>query len=255
MPRSRRTGVHRLSDGKLTIQEDALAVECLIQLSSDSDIISKLLGTPTDLRELFVGHAFAEGYGDIRASNILVETTDTGSFRARTDASITQRTSFERVVTSSCGACDTDGLEEMSSSLPHFPGPHPIYSHEILFNAFDEMRSMQDGFQETGGMHAAGLWSAEEGLHCVSEDIGRHNAVDKAIGSALLQNTDLTRQFLLLSGRCGWDLVAKASRSGIGTICCIGACSTLAADTARNLGMRIFSFMKLESCVGIGVLR
>jgi FdhD protein len=96
----------------------------------------------------------------------------------------------------------------MSSSLPHFPGPHPIYSHEILFNAFDEMRSLQEGFQETGGMHAAGLWSAEEGLHCISEDIGRHNAVDKAIGSALLQNTDLTRQFLLLSGRCGWDLVS-----------------------------------------------
>lgn len=255
MPRSRRVGVHRLIDGKLMIQEDALAVECLIQLTSHSVTITKLLGTPTNLRELFVGHAFAEGYGDIRASNIVVDSTDTGSFLVRTDAAIDQRTSYDRVVTSSCGACDTDGLEEMSSTLPHFSGPHPLYIHETLFKAFDQMRSLQGGFQETGGMHAAGLWSADEGLHCVSEDIGRHNAVDKAIGTAMLQNASLSHQFLLLSGRCGWDLVAKASRSGIGTVLCIGACSTLAADTARNLGMRVFSFMKSESSVGIGVLR
>lgn len=255
MPRSRRVGVHRLIDGKLLIQEDALAVECLIQLISDSVGISKLLGTPTKLRELFVGHAFAEGYGDIRTSSILVEPTESGAYIVRTDSAIHQRTSYERVVTSSCGACDTDGLEEMISALPHFSDIHPPYKHETLFKAFEQMKTLQTGFQETGGMHAAGLWSADEGLQCVSEDVGRHNAVDKAIGSALLQNTDLSRQFLLLSGRCGWDLVAKASRSGIGTIFCIGACSTLAADTARHLGMRIFSFMKSDSSVGIGVIR
>lgn len=255
MPRSRRVGVHRLIDGKLVIQEDTLAVECLIQLTSHSVAISKLLGTPTNLRELYVGHAFAEGYGDIRSSDIVVESTDTGSFHVRTNAVIEQRTSYERVVTSSCGACDTDGLEEMSSALHHFSGIHPLHNHRTIFEAFEQMRTLQGGFQETGGMHAAGLWSVDDGLHCVSEDIGRHNAVDKAIGSAMLQNTDFSRQFLLLSGRCGWDLVAKASRSGIGTIFCIGACSTLAADTARNLGMRIFSFMKPDSCVGIGVFR
>ena len=117
------------------------------------------------------------------------------------------------------------------------------------------MKTHQDGFRETGGMHAAALWSESTGLHCVAEDIGRHNAVDKSIGLALIQNINLSQQFLLLSGRCGWDLVAKASRSGIGTIFCIGACSTLAADTARHLGMRIFSFMKTDSSVGIGVLQ
>ncbi|RJU80658.1 MAG: hypothetical protein DWC09_05605 [Candidatus Poseidoniales archaeon] len=255
MPRSRSVGVHRLTDGKLLIQEDALAVECLIQLISDSVGISKLLGTPTKLRELIVGHAFTEGYGDIRTSNISVDSTDSGVYIVRTDSVIHQRTSHERVVTSSCGACDTDGLEEMISELSHFSDIHPPYQHDTLYKAFDQMRTLQTGFQETGGMHAAGLWSADEGLHCVSEDVGRHNAVDKAIGSALLQNTDLSHQFLLLSGRCGWDLVAKASRSGIGTIFCIGACSTLAADTARHLGMRIFSFMKPESSVGIGVIR
>ncbi len=103
-------------------------------------------------------------------------------------------------------------------------------------------------------MHAAALWNPNIGLRHLSEDIGRHNAVDKAIGSGLISGVSFEEEFLLLSGRCGWDLVAKAARSGIGTMVCIGACSTLAADTARSLGMRIYSFMKRESSVAIGLV-
>ena len=255
MARSRRVGIHRLIDGKLRIQEDALAVECLIELTSQSKPISRLLGTPTNLRELFVGHAYSEGYGDIRHSEVKVHTHSSGSVQAQIGEEILPRPSNERIITSSCGACEADGLAELIDSLEPFTEQHPQYDHHLIFSAFLDMKNHQDGFRETGGMHAAALWSESIGLHCVAEDIGRHNAVDKAIGFALIQNTNLSHQFLLLSGRCGWDLVAKASRSGIGTIFCIGACSTLAADTARHLGMRIFSFMKTESSVGIGVLQ
>ena len=255
MARSRRVGIHRLTDGKLRIQEDALAVECLIHLISLSKPISRLLGTPTNLRELFVGHAFSEGYGDIRLSEVTVQTHQSGSVHAQIGEKILPRPSNERIITSSCGACDADGLEELIASLEPFAEKHPPYNHDLIFNAFSDMKTHQVGFRETGGMHAAALWSESTGLHCVAEDVGRHNAVDKSIGLALIQNINLSQQFLLLSGRCGWDLVAKASRSGIGTIFCIGACSTLAADTARHLGMRIFSFMKTDSSVGIGVLQ
>lgn len=255
MARSRRVGIHRLTDGKLRIQEDALAVECLIHLISQSKPISRLLGTPTNLRELFVGHAFSEGYGDIRLSEVTVQTHPSGSVHAQIGEKILPRPSNERIITSSCGACDADGLEELIASLEPFADKHPPYNHDLIFNAFSDMKTHQVGFRETGGMHAAALWSESTGLHCVAEDVGRHNAVDKSIGLALIQNINLSQQFLLLSGRCGWDLVAKASRSGIGTIFCIGACSTLAADTARHLGMRIFSFMKTDSSVGIGVLQ
>jgi FdhD protein len=116
------------------------------------------------------------------------------------------------------------------------------------------MKELQLGFIETGGMHAAALWNHQHGLRHLSEDIGRHNAVDKTIGMGLMAGVSFGEELLLLSGRCGWDLVAKAARSGIGTIVCIGACSTLAADTARSLGMRIYSFMKRESSVAIGPL-
>ena len=255
MGSSRRVGIHKLDNDDVQLQDDELAVECLVHLTADSVTIASLLASPTQLRELFVGHAYAEGYGDVRSELFTVNETDTGSVLINMEKELQRRESSERVVTSSCGACNADGLDEMIASLRYYSGPHPDFSHEILFSALEQMKSQQVGFQKTGGMHAAALWNEDTGLRFVSEDIGRHNAVDKAIGAALLNNCEPESHFLLLSGRCGWDLVAKASRSGVGTIVCIGACSTLAADTARNLGMRIFSFMKQDSNVGIGVMR
>ena len=84
------------------------------------------------------------------------------------------------------------------------------------------------------------------------EDIGRHNAVDKVVGKALKENISLSNCTLLLSGRCGWDIVAKASRSGIVNIASIGACSSLAAKAARYTGVRIISFVKYDNAVIIG---
>ncbi len=101
-------------------------------------------------------------------------------------------------------------------------------------------------------MHAAGLTNYEYNLLLVKEDIGRHNALDKLIGAAVSENLEISESILLLSGRCGWDIVAKACRSGIRTIVSIGACSSLAAKTARSSGMRIYSFVKSNNAVIIG---
>jgi len=84
-----------------------------------------------------------------------------------------------------------------------------------------------------------------------SEDIGRHNAVDKVIGKSLDSGVS-SSHILLLSGRCGWDIVAKASRANIPVIASIGACSTLAADCARALGIKLYSFVKKSSHTIIG---
>ena len=186
-------------------------------------------------------------------SQITQEATDSGSVLLHIDQILTPGNSAEKIVTSSCGACNSDGLDELSDGLPSFNGQHELFLHDTVFDQLILMKKNQTGFRETGGMHAAALWSPDSGLKHLSEDIGRHNAVDKAIGKALLADESFNSQLLLLSGRCGWDIVAKSARAGIGTIVCIGACSTLAADTARLLGMRIFSFMKPQSNVGIGL--
>ncbi len=246
-------GVHRYLEGHSTVDSDLLARETVIHLYSDSNKVASLLGTPFDLTALYIGHALAEGYGSYPNSQITQEKTDSGSVILHIDQTLTPGGSAEKIVTSSCGACNSDGLDELSDGLPSFNGSHEPFLHDLVYDQLIQMKKNQTGFRETGGMHAAALWSPDSGLKHLSEDIGRHNAVDKAIGKSLLAHDSFESQLLLLSGRCGWDIVAKSARAGIGTIVCIGACSTLAADTARLLGMRIFSFMKPQSNVGIGL--
>ncbi len=253
MGHSRRVGVHRYSEGKTAVDSDSLASETLIHLYSNSDKIASLLGTPTDLDALFIGHALAEGYGEYSNAEISQKVSDTGSINLYINQKLTPKHSVDRIVTSSCGACNSDGLDELSDNLAPFSGTHGYFSHDLIHQQLVLMKQNQSGFSQTGGMHAAALWSPSAMLKHLSEDIGRHNAVDKSIGKALIEGDSFVEQYLLLSGRCGWDIVAKAARAGIGTIVCIGACSTLAADTARLLGMRIFSFMKPNSNVGIGL--
>lgn len=253
MEHSRRVGVHRYNDGKITVDSDSLACETLIHLYSNSEKIASLLGTPCDLNELFIGHALAEGYGLFSDAIISHDVSDSGSINLYMSETLSPKNSAERIVTSSCGACNSDGLEELTEGLPTFNGKHEPFSHNLIQGQLIEMKKNQTGFSETGGMHAAALWSPDTMLKHLAEDIGRHNAVDKSIGMAIRANDSFETQYLLLSGRCGWDIVAKAARAGIGTIVCIGACSTLAAETARLLGIRIFSFMKSNSNVGIGL--
>ena len=254
MERSRRIGIHRYSAGRSQLAEDQLASETLIHLHSDKNKIASLLGTPTDLKELFLGHACSEGYGCFPDAKIKAEQAMSGSVTVTIDQSMSPPDSIRGVITSSCGACNADGLEELMEGLPIYSHSHFAIQHHILYQALESMKTLQIGFTETGGMHAAALWNHQLGLRHLREDIGRHNAVDKTIGSGLIEGVSFDEELLFLSGRCGWDIVAKAARSGIGTIVCIGACSTLAADTARSLGMRIYSFMKRESSVAIGLV-
>ena len=115
----------------------------------------------------------------------------------------------------------------------------------------ETMRVFQSGFMKTGGMHCAGLLSVDGTLMYASEDIGRHNAGDKVIGKSI-NNQNTQDNVLLLSGRCGWDIVAKTARADISTIASIGASSSLAGDCARKLGMRIYSFVRKNSMIIIG---
>ena len=253
MEHSRRIGIHRYIDGRSKVDSDLLACETLIHLYSDSKKIASLLGTPCDLSALFIGHALAEGYGSFATAQITQEVSLSGSINLSIDQTLTPGNSADKIVTSSCGACNRDGLDELAEGLPSFNGTHERFAHDFIHEQLVQMKSKQTGFNETDGMHAEELWSPASNVQYLSEDIGRHNAVDKAIGKALIEGEAFDSQFLLLSGRCGWDIVAKAARAGIGTIVSIGACSSLAADTARLLGMRIFSFMKSQSNVGIGL--
>jgi FdhD protein len=143
-------------------------------------------------------------------------------------------------------------LSALVSETPSVTDPASVFDVEQLINSLENMRSQQPGFEATGGMHAAGLMLSEKSDLLIREDIGRHNAVDKVMGAWLESKEGGRPVALLLSGRCGWDIVAKAARMNIPIIASIGAASSLAIGTARSSNMTLVSFAKAGRAVVIG---
>ena len=115
---------------------------------------------------------------------------------------------------------------------------------ELLESLPERMRPHQTLFEATGGIHAAGLFTLDGELLCVREDIGRHNAVDKVIGRAVLDGaTSLADRILVVSGRAGFELVQKALKAAIPVMVSVGAASSLAVDMATAAGMTLYSFV------------
>jgi FdhD protein len=109
----------------------------------------------------------------------------------------------------------------------------------------DRLRAVQRTFDRTGGLHAAGLFTAGGDLVCAREDIGRHNAVDKVVGWALQAGRlPLVGQVLLVSGRASFELAQKASMAGIPVLAAVSAPSTLAVDLAQEVGLTVVGFLR-----------
>ena len=253
---SRKIPVSKLVDGNRLVTTDIIASETLIKLSFNGQNIANLLASPDDCSYLLKGHLVSEGYLDLSLSSddneIFVDYGGSGEILVKmsSDKKLNFKSKSPILTTTSCGACNIDGLDILLNNLPpvkRFDNFNP----EILFNGLELMKTNQKGFSMTGGMHCSGLLSSQGELLHYCEDIGRHNSVDKVIGKAL-GHVELNNTILLLSGRCGWDIVAKAARCNIGNIASIGACSTMAADCARNLGIRLFCFVKENSATIIG---
>ena len=252
----RKVPVSKLKDGNLIISSDDLAVESVVHLYFNEEKIATLLASPNDCENLFIGHLLTEGY--IKRSQAKICSIDVKSTTSKDGIKVQINSSFPLltkpkitgITTTSCGACNTDGLDMLIADLPMVKG-NLEFDKSILYLGLEKMRSLQDGFSKTGGMHSAGILNHHGELKYLSEDIGRHNAVDKVVGKSIEDDT-MEEIVLLLSGRCGWDIVAKAARSNISVIASIGACSTLAAECARKLGITIYSFVKPNSATIIG---
>ena len=242
--------------GERVIQTDDVAIESLVKLSVNHEPLANLLASPENCEDLILGHLLAEGYItqsiNIDKSDIITKVDDYGTILVDitiVNTVISSSTSLG-ITTTSCGACKLDGMELLVEGLPTVKSSND-FDHHAIYHGLKEMSKNQIGFINTGGMHCAGLMSKDGTLQFHSEDIGRHNAVDKVIGRAF-NHINFNDSILLLSGRCGWDIVAKAARCNISNIASIGACSSLAASCARSLGIKIHSFVKENSSVIIG---
>ena len=252
----RKIPISRLNEGVRLIQTDDIAIESLVKLTVNQEPLANLLASPDNCDDLIIGHLLAEGYITLATiidkSNIIIKTDIHGTILVDVKISNLEISPSKSlgITTTSCGACKLDGMELMINGLPSVK-KSSYFDSDILYRGLKQMSENQTGFINTGGMHCAGLLTNDGKLQFQSEDIGRHNAVDKVIGNGFNQ-IEFNDSILLLSGRCGWDIVAKAARCNIPTIASIGACSSLAASCARSLGITIHSFVKKNSSVIIG---
>jgi FdhD protein len=151
-----------------------------------------------------------------------------------------------RLVSSACGVCGTDTVQDvLATAVP----PDPVtLDLETVLTLPDRLVEQQPGFGRTGGLHAAGLFEADGTPVVVREDVGRHNAVDKVIGSRILAHAPVP-PVLVLSGRIGFELVQKAVVSGVAAIVAVGAPTSLALSLAQDAGLVLIGFTRARRCV------
>ena len=212
--------------------------------------ISVTMRTPGNDDELAVGYLFNEGIIIDPASSIQsIEhiRTDSNKIEVILKENIlpnlegADRRSF---VSSSCGVCGKTEIDYIESPFNAVGKPMTI-SKDILFGLQDTLREKQSVFEETGGIHAAALFTPDGNLILVREDVGRHNALDKVIGNALLSGLcPLVQTILLLSGRASYELIQKASMAGIRIIASVGAPSSLAVSLAREMKITLIGFLR-----------
>jgi FdhD protein len=146
--------------------------------------------------------------------------------------------------TSSCGICGKGALEQVRVSCD------PVTSDLVVDEAAvgklpGTLRRSQKLFEQTGGLHAAGLFTAEGDLVSAREDVGRHNAVDKIVGQMLLERRlPLTRYVLMVSGRASFEIVQKAAVAGVPIVCAVSAPSSLAVEAAEEMGITLIGFVR-----------
>jgi FdhD protein len=146
---------------------------------------------------------------------------------------------------SSCGVCGKASIESLSINCDTLNHIDSKISSSMLFELPDKLQQAQMVFGHTGGLHASGLFDLHGNMLMLMEDVGRHNALDKLVGSFLMKESDpFAKAVLVLTGRISFDLVQKAVRAGIPMIAAVGAPSSLAVDVAKTYGITLIGFLK-----------
>jgi FdhD protein len=249
------TQVSEWDDGKLSRKDDYLAAEEPLEIRIGDDPLSVTMRTPGHDIELAAGFLFTEGLVTGRdAIQSLDAEPDDGSANhgnvivaqlapeATPDFEKLRRHFF---ASSSCGICGKASIDAVRSRTLRAPNPEFRLDAETLVKLPELLRASQKTFGRTGGLHAAALFNARGEMLVLREDIGRHNAVDKVIGWAVLKNRlPLSEAVLLVSGRGGFEIVQKAIAAGIPVLASVSAPSGLAVRLARELGLTLVGFLR-----------
>jgi len=255
----RRFDVTRVRDGRRAEAVDRAATEEPLEVRLHGRPFAVIMRTPGADRELAAGFLLAEGViagaddlgaiehcrdGSVDAENVVNVT-----LAGRTVETIDGVLAGRRQVTtnSSCGLCGRLTIESLRADAPPLECGWTI-DRKTLGALPDRLRAAQTVFDETGGLHAAGLFTPDGRLDVTAEDVGRHNAVDKVIGRMLMhERLPLSTHALFVSGRTSYEIVQKAFLAGIPVVGAVSAPSSLAIDLAREAGVTLVGFVRGES--------
>ena len=255
--------LQRFENGKLTETNDAVSVEEPLEIRVEFgpmdnrkvQSLSITMRTPGNDAELAVGFLFTEGIIHKKEDALSAKYVQTlpGISSNYIQVSLSPDLDFNPnqlqrnfYTTSSCGVCGKSSLDSVKTQMPEKSGkPMPLLSPELILSLPKILREKQETFESTGGLHASGLFDTQGHLLHLLEDVGRHNALDKLIGSALMRgNTPLDEHILLLSGRASFELMQKAGMAGIPVVCAVGAPSSLAVECAKEFGITLIGFLR-----------
>lgn len=233
-----------------SLTQDNLVVEAALQININQESYTVVMRTPGDDFNLVRGLLYAEDIykkktpfqfeilesedGIPKIVNAIISKNDLGKgyLNKRTLLSV-----------SSCGICGKQELDDLTKTGEKL-SKQVSFSSENLLGMFDTFGKYQKTFHQTGGSHAAGIFNSKFQILTLREDIGRHNAVDKCVGNLLNEHTLKEGNYLLVSGRVSYEIVSKAFIAKIPVIIAVSACSSMAVDYAKELGICLIGFTR-----------
>jgi FdhD protein len=241
--------IRRKQDGSLEYQHDDLTVEEPLEIRLGRKVLATTMRTPGRDEELAAGFVLSEGIVREPGQIVKITRADKNVVVIELAAGVKPKLgSAQRfgTISTSCGIC---GKDSIAAIRQHFPSIGAQKSArigiEILLSLPPLLQKHQSDFARTGGIHAAGIFDLDGQPIVVREDIGRHNAVDKAIGRAFLDELlPLDRHLLLVSGRASFEIVQKALAASIPIVAAVSAPSTLAVDFSRENNQTLIGFLR-----------
>lgn len=240
MTRIRELEIERVESDVRKADVDRVVVEAPLQLRARGTPVATIMRTPGNDLELVRGLLHAESVtagGLAQADEDAVEVdADPSAFAGR-----------GLLASAACGVCGRVAIADLELRAREVTADTAV-DHGVLATLPDALRAAQEVFGDTGGLHAAGLFTPAGALVAVREDVGRHNAVDKLVGWALETGLEPAQHLLLLSGRAGYELVQKAIRFGVPIVASVSAPSSLAIELAERFNVALAGFVRGARC-------
>ena len=236
-----------ISTGKVEKKLDCVAEEDPLHLFVNSTFWVTILCTPSNLKELAIGHLLSEGIlkSVNEIENITVKEAENACYvKLKPGINVEDRIKLSRlharVITSACGG----------GSSYQYTGKNPYVKSDLrvkaktIFESVNQLNFKAEGFRQTGGLHVAAIYREDGSLVALAEDVGRHNAVDKVIGMAALNKVDFDNCFLALSGRMSGDVAFKAAKVGLPIVASLAAALSSGIAMAQSSNLTLAGFVR-----------